>query len=223
MRVDPRLISKREMYFTMISTIVPRPIAWVSTVSQNGVINLAPFSFFTGIVARPPTLCICVGNRPDGRPKDTAVNIEANGEFVVNVAPYRLAQAMVRTSGAYPYELDELAEAGLTPLPSEHVAPPRVAEAPVHMECKLKQIVEIEDDPDPDPDPGAEPSGVRAVTNRMIIGRIVLMHIDDAVIDERGRVDPRKLDAVGRMGGKGYARTTDLFEIARPEIPEPKA
>ena len=205
MRFDPRMADARDVYFTMIRLIVPRPIAWVSTISTRGVFNLAPFSFFTGITSDPPTLVICVGNKRGGVPKDTARNAIDTGEFVVNVVPVALAEPMVLTSGDYGPEVDEIALAGLETRPSERVAPPRLAASPAQLECTVHQVVEIRDDRD-------------RVTNRMIIGRIELVHVDDATLDADGRIDPRKLDPLGRLGGQGYATLGDLLEMPRPKV-----
>ena len=121
MRIDPREVSASKVYFAMVSTIVPRPIAWVSTLSKYGIPNLAPFSFFTGVTSRPPTIAICVGNRSDGSMKDTAQNILDTKEFVINVVPSHLAQAMVASSGEYPPVVNEFGAAGVRAVPAERV------------------------------------------------------------------------------------------------------
>lgn len=203
MQIDPATTSPSRLYYTLISTILPRPIAWVGTLDAAGVRNLAPYSFFTGVTGDPPTLCFCAGNKRDGRPKDSARNAIERGEFVVNVVPFALAEAMVATSGEYPDEADEFALAGLDSVPGEVVAAPRVVGAPVSFECRVHQVVEIKADDG-------------RVTSRMVIGRILRVHVDDALLDEKGRVDPLKLDAVGRMGGAAYCRTRDLFDLQRP-------
>ncbi|MFN3200335.1 MAG: flavin reductase family protein [Bradymonadia bacterium] len=205
MQIDPQEIPSRDVYFHMISTIVPRPIAWVSTIDGEGRVNLAPFSFFTGITSRPPTLCICVGNRRDGTPKDTAANIEATGAFVVNVVPHALTAQMVQTSAGYAPGADELAAVGLSTTPSIKVKPPRVLEAPAQFECTLHQRVPIMD--------GDE------ITSRMLIGRIEMIHIRDDVLDNRGFADPALLDAIGRMGGRNYVRAHEVFSGGKPSDP----
>lgn len=204
--IDPAAVPARDVYFHMISAIVPRPIAWVSTVNAEGAVNLAPFSFFTGITSTPPTLCICVGNRRDGRPKDTAANIEATGAFVVNVVPQRLGDAMVQTSAEYDPGESELSAVGLTEAPSLVVAPPRVAESPIQFECTLHQVVPIVHE--------------GHITNRMFIGRIERIHLDKEVLDERGFADPLKLDAIGRMGGHNYTLTREVYAAPRPRSPK---
>ncbi len=204
MRFDPQTAASRDVYFTMIRLIVPRPIAWISTLSSEGVPNLAPFSFFTGVTSRPPTLAVCVGNKRGGVPKDTARNAIDTGELVVNIVPTSLAEPMVLTSGDYSPETDEIALAGLETLASERVAPPRVAGTPAQLECTLHQVVEIKDERD-------------RVTNRMLIARIELVHVADEVIDSEGRIDPRRLDPLARLGGDDYASLGALREVARPK------
>lgn len=201
MRIDPAAIPVRDMYRMMISVITPRPIAWVSTVSPRGIPNLAPFSFFNGVAANPPTVVFSPVNRRDGSKKDTILNIEQTPEFVVNVVSFGQAGPMNDTSAELPYEESEFEKCGLTPLPGEKVRPPRVKEAQVHLECVLHQIVHVGEGP---------------LAANLVIGRIVLMHVDEAVLGADGLPDPRKLDTIGRMGGEAYARTTDLFELPRP-------
>lgn len=201
MKLDPAALAARDMYRVMIGLITPRPIAWVSTISPAGVTNLAPFSFFNGVAASPPTLVFSPVNRRDGSKKDTVVNIEASGEFVVNVVSYAARELMNATSEDLPYEESEFERCGVTPLPSERVRPPRVAESPVQLECALHQIVRVGEGP---------------LAANLIIGRILLMHLADGLIDDKGRIDPRALDTIGRMGGSGYTRTTDLFSMPRP-------
>ncbi|MCW8133280.1 MAG: flavin reductase family protein [Planctomycetota bacterium] len=201
MRIDPTAIPVRDMYRMLIGVITPRPIAWVSTVSPRGIPNLAPFSFFNGVAANPPTVVFSPVNRRDGSKKDTILNIEQTPEFVVNVVSYDLARPMNDSSAELPYEESEFDACGLTPLPSEKVKPPRVKEAKVHMECVLHQIVNVGEGP---------------LAANLVIGRIVLMHVDEAVLGADGLPDPFKLDTIGRMGGEGYARTRELFELPRP-------
>jgi flavin reductase (DIM6/NTAB) family NADH-FMN oxidoreductase RutF len=204
MRFDPARASSRETYYTMISTIVPRPIAWVSTVDPAGRPNLAPFSFFMGITSRPPTLALAIGNKADGGPKDTARNAIDTGELVVNVVPVALAEAMVLTSGEYAHGESEFDLAHVETVASERVRPPRVAHSPVHFECTLHRVVELED--------------AGRVTSRLIIARIELVHVDDAVLDPAGRVDPRRLDPLARLGGSDYATLGELQRHSRPKV-----
>ncbi|MEZ6062010.1 MAG: flavin reductase family protein [Planctomycetaceae bacterium] len=186
----------------MLRVIVPRPIAWVSTMSPESVANVAPFSFFTGVGSRPPSVLFCPANRPDGLRKDTLRNIERTGEFVVNVVPCALVEQMNASSAELAASESEFAHCGLTPIDSRRVAVPRVAESPVQLECKLMQSIHI----------GTGPGGANVV-----IGHVVHLHIDDAIIDTKGLVDQDLLDAVGRMGGVSYCRTRDRFDVPRPD------
>lgn len=204
MKIDPATLSPDAAYAWQVATILPRPIAWTSTLNEDGSANLAPFSFFTGVSADPPTCLICVARKkrqPDGTrpPKDTWRNIERTGEYVIHVVNDALAQQMVATSREFPYGTDEIAEAGLTKIASERVAAPRIAEAPVAMECRLERIVEV----------GRSGTAV-------IVGEILLWHVRDELI-VGGRLDPGRLDAIGRMGGPSYVRTRDRFDLVRPK------
>lgn len=202
MQLDPDALNARTMYGWMISTIIPRPIAWVSTVSTGGATNLAPFSFFAGVCARPPTLMFCPANDRFGRRKDTLVNLEATGEFVVNLVPHRLSQAMSNTAATLPHGESEFERFGIRSLPSARVKPPRVAESPVSFECRLDQIVRFGEGP---------------IAGNAVFGRIVQLHVADDVIGADGFADPRKLDLIGRCGGDDYARLSELFSILRPD------
>jgi flavin reductase (DIM6/NTAB) family NADH-FMN oxidoreductase RutF len=206
MNFDPARLPPVDIYRLMIGLITPRPIGWISTVSPRGVPNLAPFSFFNGVAADPPTVVFSAVNHRDGRPKDTVVNVEASGEFVVNIASFELREAMNASAADLPYEVSELEGSGLTQVPSERVRPPRVAEARAHLECVVHQIVRVGDGP---------------LAANLVIGRVVFVHVDDQVFDRDGRIDPRLLDTIGRMGGDGYARTTELFFLPRPSSGKP--
>jgi len=200
MQVDFTALNPRAAYHWLISMIVPRPIAWVSSQSESGVVNLAPFSFFNGITARPPTLMFVPVTKSDGTPKDTIRNIESQGEFVVNLVDRSLAEQMNATAAPLPPEESEMETFGVEPAASVGVAPPRVAAAPVAFECKLAQIVRI----------GGEP-GIANV----VFGEILRAHVADAVLTEEGRIDPGKLDLIGRMGGDDYCLSRDQFTISR--------
>jgi flavin reductase (DIM6/NTAB) family NADH-FMN oxidoreductase RutF len=201
MKVDVSTITARDTYRMMIELITPRPIGWISTLSPAGITNLAPFSFFNGVGASPPTVCFSAVNSRDGRVKDTVLNIEATGEFVVNIAGYDNRIAMNASSEELPYEESEFDACGVIAVASETVKPPRVADAKAHFECVLHQIVRIGEGP---------------LAANLVIGRIVLIHIADDVLDDKGAIDPRRLDTIGRMGGDAYARTTDVFRLPRP-------
>lgn len=201
MRIDSAEIGLRDLYQWMISTITPRPIAWVSSVSAAGLTNLAPFSFFQGVAANPPTLLFSVANNRHGEKKDTIRNIEEVPEFVVNVVSYDLREAMNRSSGELPHGESEFGVADVTPVPSEKVRPPRVAESSVSFECKLHQVVRVGDGP---------------LAANVVFGTILLIHLDERVLDSSGKVDPEKLDTIGRMGASCYTRTRDRFVLERP-------
>lgn len=202
MQIRPTEQSAGSVYYTLIASILPRPIAWVATRSPAGQRNLAPFSFFSGVTARPASLMFSVVRGDDGRLKDTARNVLATEQFVVNIVPHALASAMARTSSAQPPAVDEFALADLESVPAETVAADRVVGSPVQFECRLMQAVPIED--------------AGALTAHLFIGRIALIHVADDVLDDRGRIDPAKLDAVGRMGGGQYCTTRDRFTLPRP-------
>jgi flavin reductase (DIM6/NTAB) family NADH-FMN oxidoreductase RutF len=198
-------INPRNRYKLMVSTITPRPIAWVVSQDAQGVLNAAPFSFFNAFAGDPPIIGIGVSHRPSGQPKDTRANIAATEEFVVNLVSEETAQAMNVTAIEFDPHVNELHEAGLTTRASVHVKPPRIAESPVSMECKLLQIVDL------------------GPASSLVLGRIVAMHVrDDAVLDAANAyIDTPKLKLIGRMHGTGwYARTSDLFEMTRIPVAE---
>jgi flavin reductase (DIM6/NTAB) family NADH-FMN oxidoreductase RutF len=200
MIVDPASTAPQQLYKLLIGSIVPRPIGFVSTVSPDGVRNLAPFSFFNGVCGNPPVVCFSTSYREPR--KDTYVNVKATGEFVVNIVSEEFAEKMNLCSGEYPYGVDEFQVSGLTPVPSDLVAPPRVQEAHVNMECKLLQIVDV---------------STRPLGGSLILGEVIRFHVDDSLVDNF-RIDPDKLRAIGRMGGNEYARTRDRFEMIRPKV-----
>jgi flavin reductase (DIM6/NTAB) family NADH-FMN oxidoreductase RutF len=201
MLLDAATLSSRDAYRLLIGSVVPRPIAWVSTVSAAGVGNLAPYSFFTAITSSPPTLCFSPIHRA-GEPKDTLRNVRETGEFVVNVVSEDVAEAMNATSEEVPFDVDEMPLASLTPAPSRFVRPPGVAEAPIRMECRLDQLVPV----------GRGPGAAT-----LVIGEILAWHVRDDLFDaERMRIRVDRLRAIGRLAGDWYARTRDQFEMVRP-------
>lgn len=200
MIVDPGSAPPRDVYKLLIGAVAPRPIAFVSTISPEGVHNLAPFSFFNGICAEPPMVAFSTVFREPR--KDTYRNVQATGEFVVNIVSEEIAEKMNLASGEYPHGVDEFAISGLTAVPSDLVRPPRVKESHVNMECRLARIVDVSE---------------RPLGGSLIIGEVVRFHVDDAIVDNF-RIDPDKLRAVGRMGGNEYARTRDRFEMIRPKV-----
>jgi len=200
--IDPAQLAYGDIYKLMIGAIVPRPIAFVSTLDAAGVRNLAPFSYFTACSSNPPMVCFTASVRRGPVPhKDTLTNIEATGEFVVNIVSEEIAAQMNLTAAEVPPDVDEFALSGLTPLASDLVKPPRVAESKFHMECALHQILRLSDQPG---------GGI------LVIGRVLRFHILESVLDN-GKIDPRRLKAIGRMGGPStYSYTTSTFDMERP-------
>lgn len=188
----PSDFAGKELYFLLNSLVVPRPIAWVSSRSADGVANLAPHSFFTVVSTEPAAIGFTsIGD------KDTVRNVRATGDFVVHVSDHSMVEAMNITSADAPADVSEFELAGVTEIPSLQVGSGRVAEAPAAIECRLDQVVELGN-------------------GRFVIGRVVALHVAERLWDERGRVDPGRLDAVARMGGSTYATTRDRFELRRP-------
>jgi flavin reductase (DIM6/NTAB) family NADH-FMN oxidoreductase RutF len=185
-----------ERYRLLLATVLPRPIAWVTTRDAVGAINAAPFSFFNVFGSEPATVGIGIGSKGPAEPKDTRANIRANEQFVVNLVPFSLAQEMRVTSIAFPSGVEEPKEAGLSLAPSERVTVPRIAQAPVSMECSFMQEVVLG-------------------SFSLVLGQILLVHVhDEAVIDPaRQYIDANKLDLIGRMEGAWYTKTTDRFEM----------
>ena len=201
MLIDIATAPVLDVYHALIGIVTPRPIAWVTTLNANGVVNLAPFSFFNAFGSNPPIVVFSPTLRRDGSKKDTLRNLEARGEFVLNAAVESLAQQVNLSSKELPPEESEVTLTGLHVVASIKVAPPRIAESPVHMEARVRQII---------------PCGNGPIAANLVIGEVVAMHINDAVLDASGRVDPRKLRPIARLGGDYYCRTTDLFEMKRP-------
>jgi flavin reductase (DIM6/NTAB) family NADH-FMN oxidoreductase RutF len=195
--LDPKALPTREVYRFLISAVVPRPIAFVSTVSAAGHTNLAPFSYFNAISSEPPLVTIAISDRADD-PKDTLRNIRETREFVVNVVSEPLLDAMVRTAGEWPRATSEFGTSGLTPVPSERVRAPYVAESPLQLECVLHREI---------------PLG----NSILVVGEVILGRVRDEVMVE-GRVDPAKLAPVGRLGGELYAPLGPILKRARPKV-----
>jgi len=187
-------------YAMLVSLITPRPIAWVTTLDENGAVNVAPFSFFNALGANPPIIGFAPGDRADGSPKDTARNIRRTHEFVVNLVDEATAEAMNRTSASLPYGVSELTGTPLTTTASSVVGPPRIAEAPASLECKEWGTLQI--------------GG-----NRVIIGLVRRVHVRDELIDpEKLRIRSELFHVIGRMASPNwYCRTGDRFEMVRPD------
>jgi flavin reductase (DIM6/NTAB) family NADH-FMN oxidoreductase RutF len=199
--IDPAKQAPNDIYKLMVGAIVPRPIALVSTVDEANVRNLAPFSYFTACSSNPPVVVFCPIMRPlPLGAKDTLRNILATREFVVNIVSEEFAAGMNATAAQVAPEVDEFELSGLTPVPSDLVKPPRVAESHIHMECRLRQIVQVSD----------QPGG-----GSLVLGEVVRFHVREDLF-ENFRIDPEKLRAIGRMAGSTYIRTTDRFDLERP-------
>jgi len=210
MHLDPALISQADRYKLLIGGVIPRPIAFVSTLSSTGELNLAPFSFFAGVASEPMSLLFCPANRPDGTIKDTLRNIveggggladsagkdvDEGGEFVINTVSEAFERQMAACAEPLPHGESEFDLSGLTPASSTVVKPPRVAESPLSFECRAMHIIRLA--------PGVPGGG------NIVIGRVVHIHAADSLVNDRFHVDPDKLRAIGRMGGTGYVRTGD--------------
>jgi len=199
MQFDPQIVAPQSIYKLLIGCVVPRPIAWVSSLSDEALPNLAPFSFFMAVCNNPPTLAFSSGRREDKK-KDTVRNIEYTQDFVVNLVDDALAEQMNLTAGEYPPAVDEFALTGLTAAPGIKVKAPRVAEAPISMECRVVQILPVGHGP-----------------HSLVLGEIVYFHIRDDLYDPNtGRIDMHRLHPVGRLAGNLYTHVHDIFEMKRP-------
>ncbi len=207
MQFDPTSMDTKEVYKLLTGLVVPRPIGFASTISREGAYNLAPFSFFMVITPSPPHVAISVGQR-GGKAKDTLRNIEETGDFVINIVSADIVERMNVAAGDWPYGVSEFGESGLSPEPSERVRAPLVVESPASLECVLRQVVTV----------GGPPYGAH-----LVIGEVVRFHVRDDLVLERGRIDIKRLQAVGRMAGDGYCSTQDQFELRRPLIGETRS
>ncbi|MEI4485345.1 flavin reductase family protein [Frigidibacter sp. MR17.14] len=205
-RFDFAELTPRERYKLLIGAVVPRPIAWVTTLSPEGRVNAAPFSFFNVLSSDPAILALGVENHGDGTFKDTGRNIRMTGEFTVNIVDHACLEAMNATAVPFPPEVDELAEAGLTAAPGVKVACPFIAEAPVALECRQHVTLNIGSN-------GRE----------IVLGEVLAMHVRASIVNERMHIDPAGLDALGRMGGHGYSRSNETFDLKTMSLDEWRA
>lgn len=196
---SPSERSPARNYHFMVSAVAPRPIAWVTTVSKTGVVNLAPFSWFQSVCADPPMVMIAFADR-DGGPKDTLRNVLETGEFTLNAATRDLASEVVASSADFPADVSEPDQLGIDMVRAAAVAPPRVAASPFHMECRLVEHHRYGQ---------TNPTTV-------IVGEVVHIHADDDVLDARGNIDNARVPLLARLGGAHYLATTDLFDVPRP-------
>lgn len=202
--IDPTTIPQPDLHGYLLSAIAPRPICFASTIDANGNVNLSPFSFFNVFSSNPPVMIFSPARSGrDNSMKHSHLNVKEIPEVVINIVDFPLVEQMSLSSTAYEKGVNEFVKSGLTEVPSEKVRPPRVAEAPVSFECSVTEIIELADTP------GA---------GNLILAKIELIHINSEFLDEEGKLDPLKLDLVGRMGGSWYTRASgdSLFEIPKP-------
>ena len=201
MDIDAASLDAEAAYRLLVGAVVPRPIAWITTVSQSGLVNAAPFSCYTFVCNEPPMLAINIGKR-DGQLKDTARNIRDSGEFVVNVVSEDLLEAMHATSSECGPEVSEVEALGIPVAPSSAVRPPRIVASPINLECRLDRVLEL-----------------GRFRNELVFGRIVHFHVADAVC-ERGRIDGEKFKPVARLAGRRYARLGDVLNLPPADLAE---
>jgi flavin reductase (DIM6/NTAB) family NADH-FMN oxidoreductase RutF len=203
MEINPTILPHQSIYKILTGSILPRPIGWISSIDIDGRPNLAPFSFFNVVCSNPPMVLFCPLVRgTDGKPKDTLNNVRATNEFVVNIVTEELIDAMNATSIEGPPDLNEFEFAGLTLTPSVTVKPPRVKESPIHFECKVKQIIDIND----------APGG-----GSIVIGTIIHIHVEERVMFGTDKINLMALRPIGRLMASGYCRVTDTIELERPK------
>jgi flavin reductase (DIM6/NTAB) family NADH-FMN oxidoreductase RutF len=197
---DRKNLAPRDWYTLMIGSIVPRPIAFVSTVNLKGQVNAAPFSFFNGVSSDPPVLSISVTPKRDGTLKDTLINIRETGEFVVNIVPENLMKRVHETAKTFPYGVNELSEVGLTTLESLYVRAPRVAECPIHIECRLYKEVQV---------------GEGLGSSILVLGQILAFHVRSDLLKDPLGIDFKKLKPLARLGGSDYGIQIQDTELPR--------
>ncbi len=200
-KIDPADIDRRQLYRLMVGSVVPRPIAWVSTISKEGDVNLAPFSFFTCVSHSPPMLSISVGTKGQAQ-KHTTRNILETQGYVIHVVVNGMEEEMNICAGNFPPEVNEFEEAGLEAIPSDLVPAPRIANAPVAMECQFRNLIT---------------TGEGDEKTNLVIGEVIRWHIREDVMVEDKYIDPVLLQPVGRLAGNHYCRTQDVFELQRPD------
>ncbi|MCB2219149.1 MAG: flavin reductase family protein [Bacteroidetes bacterium] len=204
LKIDPAHTPHQKVHQMMLGAIAPRPIAFASTMDKEGISNLSPFSFFNAFGVNPTTLIFSPSRRGrDNTTKHTYENLKQVPEVVINVVTYAMVEQTSLASTEYPRGVNEFMKSGFTPIPSETIKPFRVKESPVQFECKVRQIIE---------------TGDQGGAANLVICEIKLMHIDEAILDENGRIDLYKIDLVGRMGGDYYCRASgdSLFKVKKP-------
>lgn len=203
--LDPKKMRVSEVYRLMIGAIVPRPIAWISTVSPEGVTNLAPFSYFNAVSSHPPALSVSIAHKPDGTKKDTLRNIETLGEFVVQIPSVEHAANVNLTAAEFDAQTSEIEAANLRTLPSDLVRPPRIADTKVQLECRLLHSLPI----------GAQGPGATT----LIVGEIVRFHFSEDIYSPDGTIRLDALDPLSRLGGIAFGKTRETFELPRVKLP----
>lgn len=198
-QIDLSRVPPRDAHGLLGSAVVPRPIAWISSVSADGQVNLAPFSFFSGVTWSPPTLCVSIVNRQDGSRKDTILNIEQTGNFVVNMVSEEMGSVMVQTSATLPRGVDEAREAGVSLTPSTVISAPRVRDAGIAFECVLDRIIEV----------GTGPYGAN-----LVLGRIKVMHVKEEILESERSIDWTRSRLLGRLSGTKYCKIRSVIQIS---------
>lgn len=201
MTIDPQAVSAAIAYRLLTSAVVPRPIGFISSLSPEGIANLAPFSFFNAVCGEPPMIMFCASNRHPL--KDTLRNVQTMREFVVNIVSEEIAGQMNLTAADYASDVSEFDVSGLTPVPSDIVRPPRVLESPVNMECRVHDILEV---------------STRPMGGSIVIGEVIRFHVRDSIIDKDMFIDPGKLKPIARLGGPSYSHIRDRFDMIRPVV-----
>ena len=201
--INPSEIPTAQLHGYLLGAVAPRPICFASTIDAEGNVNLSPFSFFNVFSAKPPIMIFSPARRVrDNTTKHTLENVLETREVVINIVSYAMVQQMSLSSTEYDKNINEFAKAGFTEMASEKVAPPRVSEAPVQFECKVKEVI---------------PLGTEGGAGNLVIAEVVQLHIDEAILDADGKIDPVKIDTVARLGGNWYSRPkTGLFEVEKP-------
>ncbi len=199
--IDPESMSERENYKLLIGSIIPRPIAFVTTMSKDGVLNGAPFSYFTIVSSNPPMISLSI-QRSNGKMKDTARNILESKEFVIHIVDEQNVEKINQTAASLSSEQSEVEAVDLTPVQSMRISVPGVKESKIRMECIVEQSLEL--------------GGTDTPGCDLVIGRVVQFHIEDGIYD-KGRIDPKGLAAISRLAGQSYAKIGEIFEIERPK------
>jgi flavin reductase (DIM6/NTAB) family NADH-FMN oxidoreductase RutF len=199
---DPEKQNRKENYKMLSGSVIPRPIAFVTSQNAEGVVNAAPFSFFNVVTAKPPLISICIGRRKGETSKDTAKNILENKQFVVHIVDPSYMEEMNQSAAEYPSHVSEVEETGLTTVESKRVKVPSIKEAKIRMECELFKSIPFGDDEE--------------VTTDMIVGKVVMMYIEDEIYED-GKIIASKLSPVGRLAGSNYTELGDIISLSRPK------